>query len=283
MSKQLSKRTKVRLKQLLENTGDTALKRRALRVIEELNPRDGEKILDVGCGDGYYLYLLSNLGLKLQIVGVDNDPKALDSAKKNLKSKRISLVNADLMEKLPFKSDSFDKAVMSEVSEHLTDDVKGLKQVKRVLRKDGVLILTVPNYNFPFLWDPVNWILQNFFNTHIKSGFWAGIWNQHERLYKPKQIQKVIEKSGFKINKLEKLTFWSLPFSHYIINLGARFMASGGKSSLTFGANKFKKTGKRSLIPQIYFLTAGVVDRLNDLTRCNTGISIFVKALKPSR
>lgn len=282
MSKQLSVRTKDKLQRLLQNTGDIALKRRARRIIEELEPQEGEKILDVGCGDGYYLYLLSNLGLNLQLTGTDFDKRALSSAKVFLKNKKIKLVYGDLMTKLPFKAGSFDKVVMSEVTEHLPDDIQGLKEVKRILRKNGILVLTVPNYNFPFLWDPINWTLQSLLGTHIKSGFWAGIWNQHLRLYKPSEIKKVCQRAGFKIKKVESLTFWSLPFNHYLVNFGARILAANKDGNvLTHGANKFSQTTKKSLLVKLFFEASNLVDGLNDIWfPSKEGVGVLLKGKK---
>jgi len=273
---------KNKLKSLLKNTGDMALKRRAGIIIEELDLHGGEKIIDVGCGDGYYLYLLSNLGLKLNLTGVDFDKKALESARKNLKGKKVRLVHGNLMSKLPFADSFFDKAVMSEVVEHLPNDVKGLKEAKRILKKNGTLVITVPNANYPFLWDPVNWLLEKLFSTHIKSGFWAGIWNQHLRLYKPREIKKVIQGVSLKVMKLQSLTFWSLPFNHYFINLGARILAQPKKIKLmTCGANKFSTMTKKSPLVQLFFYLSTQVDRLNDFwVPKEIGVSLFVKATK---
>jgi len=259
-----------------------ALKRRAGIIIEELDLHGGEKIIDVGCGDGYYLYLLSNLGLKLNLTGVDFDKKALESARKNLKGKKVRLVHGNLMSKLPFADSFFDKAVMSEVVEHLPNDVKGLKEAKRILKKNGTLVITVPNANYPFLWDPVNWLLEKLFSTHIKSGFWAGIWNQHLRLYKPREIKKVIQGVSLKVMKLQSLTFWSLPFNHYFINLGARILAQPKKIKLmTCGANKFSTMTKKSPLVQLFFYLSTQVDRLNDFwVPKEIGVSLFVKATK---
>ena len=282
MSKKLSKRTKEKIEKLLANTGDMALKRRARRIIEELNPQNGDRILDAGCGDGYYLHLLSNLGLKLNLTGADFDPNALASAKRNLEGKKIKLFQADLMDKLPFKSDSFDKIVMSEVAEHLPNDVKGLKEVYRVLRPNGILCLTVPNANYPFLWDPVNWTLEHFFGTHIKNGFWAGIWNQHIRLYKPLQIKKVTGKAGFKVGKVESLTWWCIPFNHNIINLVARKLY-GGKFSpkIAKAVSKYEKGVKRPPLIELAFTLVNSIDSLNDIARQEgKGVGILVKATK---
>jgi ubiquinone/menaquinone biosynthesis C-methylase UbiE len=273
---------KQKLEQLLANTGDLALKRRARRIIEELDPQDGDKVLDVGCGDGYYLHLLSNLGVGLSLTGVDFDENALDSAKKNLKGKKVRLIKADLMKKLPFKAGSFDKIVMSEVAEHLPDDVRGLKEVKRVLKEEGILVLTVPCANYPFFWDPVNWVLGRFFDKHIKSGFWAGIWSQHERLYTNEQIKAVAEKAGLKVQLIECLTYWCLPFNHNLIHLGAKMLYGGGFSqNLTKAISKYQENPKRPIVINFIFSLVNKIDRLNDLFHPESiGVGIFLKASK---
>ena len=270
-----------KLEILLANTGDMALKRRARKIITELDPQRGEKILDVGCGDGYYLYLLSNLGLQLKLTGTDFDTNGLKNARKNL-DKSIPLKQADLMKELPFGDNTFDKAVMSEVAEHLPNDVKGLKEVYRVLKPGGVLCLTVPDANYPFLWDPINWVLDRTTGNHIKAGFWAGIWNQHIRLYKRKDIVKVLEKAGFDIEESTAVTAWSLPFNHHIINLVARQLYGGKLSKETVNAiSKYKKNAKRPFPFNYAFGFVNGIDRLNDIYQPREiGVSVFVKAIK---
>ena len=270
-----------RLSSLLENTGDMALKCRARNIIEGLELKHGDNILDIGCGDGYYLHLLKNLGLKLDLTGTDYDEAGLKKARNNL-GKNIPLKQGNLMRKLPFKTNTFDKAVMSEVAEHLPDDVKGLKEVRRVLKKDGVLVLTVPNHNYPFFWDPLNWVLERTTGKPIRSGFFAGLWNQHERLYKPEQIKKVVEKAGFKVVALESLTWWSLPFNHYIVNLVARGLASRTISGETSQAlSKYSKEPKRPWYLNLAFWFVNTLDKLNDIWQPkDRGVSIFVKVIK---
>lgn len=270
-----------KLSKLLINTGDMALKRRARKIVEELDPKNGDQILDVGCGDGYYSYLLDNLGLKLKIVATDFDEDGLRKSRKNL-DKSIKVVKGDLMKKLPFKDNSFNKVVMSEVAEHLPNDVKGLKEVYRVMKKGGTLCLTVPDANYPFFWDPVNWILDRTTGEHIKSGFWAGIWNQHIRLYKRSEIVKVIEKAGFKVEKSTAVTFWSLPFNHHVINLVARLLY-GGKLSpeIASSVNKYQQKPKRPFVLNLAFGSVNFLDKLNNVYQSREiGVSIFVKAIK---
>ncbi len=283
MSRQLSTAIQIKLNELLANTGDMALKRRARRIIEEVNPTDGDKILEVGCGDGFYLHLLSNLDIKLSLVGVDIDKLALGSAKRNLKGKSVKLHWADLVEKLPFKNNSFDKVIISEVVEHLNDDVKGLKEVRRVLKKGGRLVLSVPNHNYPLFWDPVNWTLEHFFGTHIKSGFWAGLWNQHLRLYKPQEIRKVVEKAGMTVLALESLTFWCLPFNHNLLNFAAVKLHSGKMSpDLKKSINKFETGGaKKFSSVKLGFRIVALVDSLNNRWMpSDRGVGVFVVAKK---
>src|SRR5258708_2618194 len=145
----MKKNIQKRLEKLLDNVGDMALKRRAKKIVLETNPLDGDNILDLGCGDGFYLHLLSNLGLDLKLTGSDFDEAALIVAKKRFKGSGIKFVKGDLMSKLPFKDKVFDKIVMSEVAEHLPNDLKGLKEVFRILKPNGVLCITVPNANYP--------------------------------------------------------------------------------------------------------------------------------------
>lgn len=270
-----------KLDALLVNTGDMALKRRAKKIISELDPQKNEKILDVGCGDGYYLYLLDNLGLQLRLTGTDFDAAGLKNARKNLR-KTIPLVQADLMKKLPFKDNTFDKIVMSEVAEHLPNDVKGLKEVYRVLKPGGTLCLTVPDANYPLFWDPVNWVLERTANRHNESGFWAGIWNQHIRLYKRKDIVAVAEKAKFNVVESGAVTFWSLPFNHYIINFVARALYGGKMSSdMVAAVSKYQKNPKRPFHLNLAFGSVNALDKLNDLYQSREiGVSIFIKAVK---
>lgn len=272
-----------KLEKLLANTGDMALKRRAKLIIKNLNPKNGDKIIDIGCGDGYYLHLLDNLGLNLKLAGTDYDQTGLDRAAKNL-NKKIKLQAADLMKKTSYPSEGFDKAVMSEVAEHLPNDVKGLKEVYRILKPGGVLCLTVPNANYPLLWDPVNWVLERVANRHIESGFWAGIWNQHIRLYRRSEIVKAVEKAGFKVETAQSTTFWSLPFNHYLVNLVARFIAQNrDNQDLVQQFNKFAKQPKQSPVMKFLFDVVNEIDKLNDYYQpTDSGVGVFVKAIKPA-
>lgn len=279
MQKQLSNHIKDKLKESLKTVGDLALKRRARKIIEELDLKKEEKVLEVGCGNGYYLSLLNRLDLDLNLTGIDIDEPALKDAAKFIGNNKVKLILAD-GSKIPFPVNSFDKVVISEVIEHVDDEGVVLKEAYRVLKKGGVLTLTTCNIYYPFLWDPVNWILQHFFNTHIKSGFWAGIWNQHTRMYKKEKVESLLKQAGFKIESLETLTSWCLPFNHYIVNFIAKlFYSDKLPKSISSGMNKFKDN-KQPFLIKLGFNTINSFDKLNDLFPLKDGVSIFIKGVK---
>lgn len=279
MLKKLSKHTQNKLKSALATAGDMALKRRARRIIEELELKDGDKVLETGCGNGYYLSLLNRLGIRLSLVGVDTDQMALDDAKKFIGDDKIKLINADAS-KLPFADNTFTKIVMSEVLEHVQNEKKTLSETFRVLKVGGIFTMTTCNINYPFLWDPVNWTLQHIFGTHIERGFWAGIWNQHTRMYKKDQVERLIKSVGFKMSSSEVLTSWCLPFNHYIVNFIAKLFYAGRlPSSVSKGLNKFKNN-KQSFLVSLGFKLVNLLDKLNDLLPQISGVSIFIKARK---
>lgn len=279
MLKKSSKPILDKLRYLLANVGDMALKERAKNIVLGLGLRYRDRILDVGCGNGYYLYLLNNLGIKVSLTAVDSDDNALKSAKEIVDGKNIKLLRADAT-KLPFKDSSFDKVLMSEVIEHIEDEKKALFEIRRVLKPNGLLILTTCNIDYPFFWDPINWILQHFFNTHIKNGFWAGIWNQHIRLYKMDQLKKIVTSRGFSVEKIEPLTFWCIPFNHHLVNFMARlFYSDKLPKNISRGINKFD-SGKQTPLVKFVFWLINKIDSLNSLFPQKSGVSIFIKASK---
>ncbi|MDQ3087291.1 MAG: class I SAM-dependent methyltransferase, partial [Acidobacteriota bacterium] len=100
------------------------------------------KILDVGCGTGGNLEMLANFGAA---EGVDISDDALEFCR----SKGLT-AHKGLAEKLPFADESFDVVTALDVVEHLDDDIAGLKEMNRVLKKAGKTLIFVPA--FMWLW-----------------------------------------------------------------------------------------------------------------------------------
>lgn len=100
----------------------------------------GKSVLDVGCGDGVLSYLMSQKGLEAS--GVDSSREAIDFAKQKTKN-AIDFRVGDVYS-LPWGDDSFDIVVSSDVIEHLDDVGKYISEIKRVLKKGGVCVLSTP-------------------------------------------------------------------------------------------------------------------------------------------
>ena len=92
------------------------------------------KILDVGCGTGANLEMLSEFG---EAEGVDVSPEALSFCQ----ARGLEKVKLGAAEALPYDDNSFDLATGLDVVEHLDDDLAGLKEMRRVLRPEGRALL----------------------------------------------------------------------------------------------------------------------------------------------
>jgi len=210
-------------------------------VDESLSANDGV-LLDIGCGEGHYfsLYKKKNLTFK----GIDIDPSVLINLKKN------SVICADV-QKLPFKSSIFDTLICIDVLEHVEKDKKAIAEMRRVLKKKGKLIFSVPNKKYPFVYDPINKFLA-VFDKHIPIGMWA--WG-HRRLYTEKEINKLLINAGFEIIKYEKrshfLVALAINYTTYIASymLLPALKAIGFRNKAKF---KVKKSLKQSKLYKLY-------------------------------
>ncbi len=102
-----------------------------------------KRILDLGCGDGTRL---GNLKTRAEKIGVDINDFAIKKASKNFPDVEFVKVN---IEKLPFKSNSFDLVYSMFVIEHVVSPEKVIKEAVRVLKKGDSFILCAPNYGAP--------------------------------------------------------------------------------------------------------------------------------------
>lgn len=124
-------------------------KRRAIRqLVEKYNNKENPKILDIGCGTGKNLEEFKQYG---RTYGLDNSQEAIKFCQKR-GLKNIKLGKA---EKTPFKINSFDLITLLDVLEH-TDDDRALEEIYRILKKNGLLLITVPAFRWLWSkWDEV--------------------------------------------------------------------------------------------------------------------------------
>src|SRR5208337_1608652 len=96
------------------------------------------RMLDVGCGDGSVLKLAQELGWNAE--GVDFDAQAVDATRR----KKLSVKLGHLAEQR-YPDESFDLVLMSHAIEHVHDPLGTLREIRRVLRVGGTLVVTTPN------------------------------------------------------------------------------------------------------------------------------------------
>ena len=157
-------------------------RRRLLKaLLSSLKIRRDSMVIDVGCGVGSNLTLLKSMGFK--VIGIDSEIYSLSFAKNLFE---VFLINGDLV-RLPIKSSSIDLVIATDILEHLNDDKMGIKEIHRALAREGMVVLTVPA--FEFLW-----------GTQDVVGM-------HKRRYSKKEFLRKLEHEGFTILKSSYFNF----------------------------------------------------------------------------
>lgn len=105
--------------------------------------RSGDRLLDIGCGEGFLVDAARRQGA--WSVGVEIVERALRLAQ--ARTERVPLLAAE-GEALPFADRSFDRVTCIGTLEHFTDPAAGAREVARVLRTDGLALIVVPNRRF---------------------------------------------------------------------------------------------------------------------------------------
>lgn len=152
--------------------------REICRKIKDRAPR----ILDVGCGTGANLTMLSQFG---DAEGVDISPDALAFCRE----RGLKNVRQGAAEALPYEDGTFDLVTALDVVEHLDDDLGGLREMRRVLRPGGHVLLFVPT--FMFLWGVQDEV------------------SHHRRRYRMSELSRVVREAGFEI---ERTTYANITF-----------------------------------------------------------------------
>ena len=135
----------------------TARRRILDGVIERIvQPPKDARILELGAGTGHNLAMLSRFG--------HVEASELDPIARELASERLGrpVVEAALPDLSMFRADSYDLIALLDVLEHVPDDALAMCELARVIKPGGTLVVTVPAADFPFGWDPPNWILRRF-------------------------------------------------------------------------------------------------------------------------
>lgn len=135
-----------------------------------------KRVLDIGCGTGETLIYIKKMYPQSKVYGIDSSRKAVGYAR----SRGLKNIHHADATKLPFPSSSFDTVLLLDVMEHIKDDELVMKELKRVLKKSGVAIITTPAV--PWIWSK-----HDTMQGHVKR-------------YMKRDFKRLAEKSGMELS-----------------------------------------------------------------------------------
>ncbi len=162
--------------------------------------RPGHRILDIGCGSGRHVGEAARQN-RVTVVGADLSWEAVLSARNRIQELKQWGVHGGGTEtflvsnitRLPFGPESFDLVICSEVLEHIPDQEQAIRELIRVLKSGGNLVVSVPRY----LPERICWALSDAYHQASQG---------HIRIYKKKELLGLLEGSGSRL--------WATHFAH---------------------------------------------------------------------
>ncbi len=188
------------------------------------------RILDVGCGTGANLLMLSKYG---DAEGVDISEDALAFCR----DRGLDKVRLGAGEELPYDDATFDLVTALDVVEHMDNDLAGLKEMRRVLRPGGRVLLFVPT--FMFLW-----------------GLQDDV-SHHRRRYRLSQLRRVLEEAGFKI---ERTTYANITFFVPILIIRQLMRVTGLKAE---SENNINVSAFNGVLGKLFGAESWILRRMN--------------------
>jgi SAM-dependent methyltransferase len=160
-----------------------------LSIQPDLLPPAGERVLDVGCGDGLHLEAAVSRGCRA--LGLDYD--AAELRKSRARIGEVDLIIGDATH-LPLRPDTMAAVICTETLEHLHDDRSALREIVRVLAPGGKVHGAVP--------------------THFtEQVYWALSWNYHHtpgghvRIYRPRTLITALRAAGLRLERMRYMHF----------------------------------------------------------------------------
>ncbi len=162
------------------------LRRRTFEVlkgIKTFHPEKPGSILDIGTADGLMLYNLKNTFPNATCVGIEYARDLMACGE----SKMIHLIQGDALV-LPIKDNSFDVVIATAIIEHVPEPIQLVREAFRVLRKNGIFIVTTPH---PF-WEGIATYI-----GHLKE-------EEHHELITLKKLIPLFNTTGFDVVNAEQ-------------------------------------------------------------------------------
>lgn len=165
------------------------------------------KIIDIGCGDGRLLDILSShVSGVWSYSGIEIDPRAVEGAK----SKGYDVVYGNFeTNAVPWMPGTFDLALMHQVIEHTREPREVLRRTSRILKPGGYLSIETPDVDS---WD---------FSLFSKR-YWGGYHlPRHFYMFKKKSIARLLEEEGFEVVRMNAIlspVFWIHSVHNWLVD-----------------------------------------------------------------
>lgn len=182
--------------------GDAERRRAIVRAALAVTP--GERVLDVGCGPGFYCAeLLEEVGPSGTVVGIDGSAAMLALAARRC-GDRVALHEGDATS-LPVEDASFDAALSVQVQEYVPDIATSLGELHRVLRPGGRVLV----------WD-IDWAtLSVNARDDARSERVLGAWDEHlAHPSLPRRLAPLLRSAGFQDVRMSAHPFATIAFDH---------------------------------------------------------------------
>lgn len=194
-NKQIQKAQDKEIKKIVKNSRKIAVSNQYCRIGKYLNDKSPQtkKVLELGCGPGKYVAMVGGLGY--EVIGAD--PLKFDTWNE-IKNDNIKFMDNIFAEKLPFQENYFDHALCLGALLYFDSPNDALKEIKRVTKKDGVVIIRTVNKN-------------NYYT--LKTGLKLD--PASNNLYTMKELVDLLEDNGFKIEDSYSWGFWPSKYSSF--------------------------------------------------------------------
>lgn len=172
-----------------------------LRLIDKYRQYKGMSHLDVGCGLGYLMAKMSQKGFKTS--GVDISKSFLDIAEEKLRHWRLSyeeLIEADLQQHIDLPNANFDVITATDVLEHIEKPELFLQQIYRLLKEDGIAVISTNNYLS-------SWGLEKFIRERV---FLKRCFHPIDKWSSFYSFRKLVKNCSFKILEMKGVYFLPL-------------------------------------------------------------------------
>lgn len=202
-----------------------------IKLINTYSPGKG-KLLDIGCGTGYFLDKAKSNGW--EVYGMEPDPGARKQTQDKIKTKVFDTI--DQIQNIHFQC-----ITLWHVLEHVEDPNASLQKISQLLDNQGVLIIAVPNHHS--------------LDAQIYQEHWAAYdVPRHLQHYDPKTFKTLIEKNGLKLIHQQ-----GMPFDAYYISMLSEKYKTGKSNYFKAFLNGYKSNSKAATTGHyssvIYILT----------------------------